>query len=132
MQDLTTILLAYSSIMLTIIASILGFVLYHFLPVKSRVDTMWRELYGGDTGDGHIDEATDEQDSMRDMLEEARDRQEMTQARMHRMVRFLNDLSTWLDENGDMEQSPPHVHEDNYLDEREHDDPLYRGGDADD
>jgi hypothetical protein len=132
MQDLTTILLAYTSVVLTIVGGILAFMLYHFLPVKSKVDTMWRELYGGDTGDGHIDESSDEQDSLRQMLEEARDRQEMTQARMDRVVRFLNDLSTWLDQNGDSDRNPPHVYEDNYLDEREHDETFYRGGTDDD
>lgn len=129
MSSLTTILLAYTSIVLTIIMGILGFVLYHFLPVKSRVDQMWRELYGGETGDGHIAESDEDHESLRDLMQNTQSQNQLVHARMDRLVRFLNDLSSWLDKNGDSDRDPPHLHEDNYIDEEEFDgEVFYRGG----
>ena len=108
MAELVTILAAYTSIVLTIILAVLGFMLYHFVPVKVRVSTMWHDLYNG-AGSGHIEESDDERDSILNMLETAEEQRE-------EVVVYLSDLSEYLKEPDGSEA--PHLIEDNYVEDR--------------
>ena len=108
MAELVTILAAYTSIVLTIILAVLGFMLYHFVPVKVRVSTMWHDLYNG-AGTGHIEESDDERDSIMNMLETAEEQRE-------EVVVYLSDLSEYLKEPDGSEA--PHLIEDNYVEDR--------------
>jgi hypothetical protein len=108
MAELVTILAAYTSIVLTIILAVLGFMLYHFVPVKVQVSTMWHDLYNG-AGTGHIEESDDERESIMNMLETAEEQRE-------EVVVYLSDLSEYLKEPDGSEA--PHL-EDNYVEDRE-------------
>ena len=110
MAELVTILAAYTSIVLTIILAVLGFMLYHFVPVKVQVSTMWHDLYNNGAGSGHIKESDDERDSIMDMLETAEEQRE-------EVVVYLSDLSEYLKEPDGSEA--PHLIEDNYVEDRE-------------
>jgi len=109
MAELVTILAAYTSIVLTIILAVLGFMLYHFVPVKVKVSTMWHDLYNG-AGTGHIEESDDERDSIMNMLETAEEQRE-------EVVVYLSDLSEYLKEPDGSEA--PQLNEDNYMEDRE-------------
>ena len=109
MAELVTILAAYTSIVLTIILAVLGFMLYHFVPVKVRVSTMWHDLYNG-AGTGHIEESDDERDSIMNMLETAEEQRE-------EVVVYLSDLSEYLKEPDGSEA--PQLIDDNYVEDRE-------------
>lgn len=109
MAELVTILAAYTSIVLTIILAVLGFMLYHFVPVKVRVSTMWHDLYNG-AGSGHIEESDDERDSIMNMLETAEEQRE-------EVVVYLSDLSEYLKEPDGSEA--PQLIDDNYVEDRE-------------
>jgi hypothetical protein len=109
MAELVTILAAYTSIVLTIILAVLGFMLYHFVPVKVRVSTMWHDLYNG-AGSGHIEESDDERDAIMNMLETAEEQRE-------EVVVYLSDLSEYLKEPDGSEA--PQLIEDNYVEDRE-------------
>ena len=109
MAELVTILAAYTSIVLTIILAVLGFMLYHFVPVKVRVSTMWHDLYNG-AGTGHIEESDDERDSILNMLETAEEQRE-------EVVVYLSDLSEYLKEPDGSEA--PQLIDDNYVEDRE-------------
>ena len=108
MAELVTILAAYTSIVLTIILAVLGFMLYHFVPVKVRVSTMWHDLYNG-AGSGHIEASDDERDAIMNMLETAEEQRE-------EVVVYLSDLSEYLKEPDGSEA--PHLIEDNYVEDR--------------
>ena len=112
MPELTTILAAYTSIVLTIIGGIMAFMLYHFIPLKMRVSTMWHDLYDDD-GRGHIQESDEERESIRDMLRNAQNQHEKIDRRTRRVIKYLGDLSTYLDDDGD--RDAPHIYEDNYV-----------------
>lgn len=114
-MDLATILAAYSAIVLTIIGGILTFILVHFVPMKSRVSTMWHDLYNGE-GQGHIEESEDSRESMRDMLEDAQAQHERQGRRMNHLVHYLQDLSDHLADD-EYHDDPPHLTDDNYIDE---------------
>jgi len=116
MAELVTILAAYTSVVLTIILAVLGFMLYHFVPVKVKVGTMWHDLYNG-AGSGHIKESDDERDSIMDMLETAEEQREEMSRRNLEVVVYLNDLSEYLKEPDGSEA--PHLIEDNYVEDRE-------------
>lgn len=109
MAELVTILAAYTSIVLTIILAVLGFMLYHFVPVKVRVSTMWHDLYNG-AGSGHIEESDDERDAIMNMLETAEEQRE-------EVVVYLSDLSEYLKEPDGSEA--PQLIDDNYVEDRE-------------
>lgn len=109
MAELVTILAAYTSIVLTIILAVLGFMLYHFVPVKVKVSTMWHDLYNG-AGSGHIEESDDERDSIMNMLETAEEQRE-------EVVVYLSDLSEYLKEPDGSEA--PQLIDDNYVEDRE-------------
>jgi len=109
MAELVTILAAYTSIVLTIILAVLGFMLYHFVPVKVKVSTMWHDLYNG-AGTGHIEESDDERDSIMNMLETAEEQRE-------EVVVYLSDLSEYLKEPDGSEA--PQLIDDNYVEDRE-------------
>ena len=108
MAELVTILAAYTSIVLTIILAVLGFMLYHFVPVKVRVSTMWHDLYNG-AGSGHIEASDNERDAIMNMLETAEEQRE-------EVVVYLSDLSEYLKEPDGSEA--PHLIEDNYVEDR--------------
>jgi hypothetical protein len=109
MAELVTILAAYTSIVLTIILAVLGFMLYHFVPVKVRVSTMWHDLYNG-AGSGHIEASDDERDAIMNMLETAEEQRE-------EVVVYLSDLSEYLKEPDGSEA--PQLIDDNYVEDRE-------------
>lgn len=112
-MDIATVLLAYTSIVLTIIGGILTFMLAHFIPLKTKVETMWRDLYNG-AGKGHIEESEHERESMREMLETAQDQHEEHGEVLEDVVTYLSDLGEHIEEeNGG---DPPHIHEDHYVD----------------
>lgn len=115
--DLATILAAYSAIVLTIIGGILSFMMYHFVPMKMKVTTMWHDLYNGE-GKGHIEESEDGRESMRSMLEDAQEQHERQGRRMNHLVRYLQDLSDHLADD-EYHDDPPHLTDDNYIDRRD-------------
>lgn len=124
-EQLANVLIAYTAVMATVISGIMAFMLYHFLPVKSRVDTMWRELYGGDTGGGGaLNDAEGERESMREMLDDAEGEHRRMSARLARVVAYLRDLSDHVDEDDD---EAPHIIDDDYIDSQNEDGRYYRG-----
>lgn len=123
-MDLITILIAYTAVVLTVVGGILTFLLYHFLPVKSRTDTMWRDLYGNG-GEGELEEAGDERENMREMLREAQAEHRMQSAQMARMTEYLDDLSDHLGDGA------PDPYDGNYLEPPEEGDKWRADGGGD-
>lgn len=118
MADLTLILLAYSSLVATIIGGILAFILYHFVPMKARVETMYAELYGKGGKDGTVKQYK----TIRDMIEESRTQQRRQRRAIEDIIDYLHDLIEALHDD---EQELP--------DPRDLPDPedFFRGGDDD-
>lgn len=113
MTETINILIAYTAVVVTIVGGIMGFMLYHFIPLKMKVSTMWHDLYGER---GHIEESEDERESMRAMLEKARDEHEDQSERLDDVVDFLCDLSEHIEEETpDDADSPPHIERDDYM-----------------
>ena len=46
MSEIITVLLAFISILVSVIAGILSYMLYHFIPMKNRVNTLWNSWFG--------------------------------------------------------------------------------------
>lgn len=111
-MSVITILLAYTSVVLTIVAGILGFVLYHFIPVKSKVETMWTELYGVGNVDGHIHSSEQNRESIREMIQE-------TQAQHEELDDKMSSVIHYLDEFGKQFDDKPHLIEDDYVDDND-------------
>lgn len=102
MADVVTILLAFISVGVTIIGGVLGFIAYQFLDMRRKLQILWNDYFGVDAanGDGFREEITDDHDSMRDMLEEAKQSHDSIRA-------FLCDLSDYLEKNDS--GNPPHA-----------------------
>lgn len=105
------VLVAYTSVILTIIGAIIGFMLYHFVPMKTEVKTIWHDLYNG-SGAGSIESADKERKSMRDMLEDMQDQQRDEKMKTEHIMLYLRDLSHYLEERN---ESAPHIFDDNYV-----------------
>lgn len=107
-MDMSMILLTYSSLVLTVIGGILSFILYHFVPMKAKVERIWNDLYGKN---GHIDEFEEDTESLRKMLERTHQQHEDLRSKLDRVILFLDHLSEYLDDHA------PHIHEDDYVED---------------
>lgn len=61
-------LIAYTALITTVVAGILAFLLKEYFPVKSRVNRIYRDLYGDESGQGLLDDVDEEHDSLNDRL----------------------------------------------------------------
>jgi len=91
--DFTTVLIAYTALVATVIGGIMTFLLVHFVPVKSRVQTLWREMYGAGGTTGHIEEAEEDVDSLRDKIDGIADDHREQQERLDEIEDYLEALS---------------------------------------
>lgn len=102
MAELSIILLAYSSLAATVIGGILAFILYHFVPMKSRVEVMYGELYGRGDSDGAVTKMAETHQTIRDMLEESKRQQRRQRKAIEDIIDYLHDLVNAMDDDEDL------------------------------
>lgn len=79
-----TVLLAFISILVSIIAGVLSYMLYYFIPMKQKVNTLWNDWFGipntGDEGRMSVfeerhEDAKKNRKNTREVIEETREEQ---------------------------------------------------------
>lgn len=111
-QVFIQILIAYTAIVLTVVGGILTFLLYHFMPLKNKVEIIWTELHGSN-GSGHIDESQEARESIREIIETTQNNQQQLKYEIHDIRQYLVRLSRTLNRETEIDNVPT-IHEQDY------------------
>lgn len=114
---LIEVLLVFISVGVTIIGLVLGYILRHFLTMKTRINKLWHSWFGIEEGNGNggKDNMKDMRKELEDVKEEAENAHESQDKRISELFRFLDKLVNVLESDTDID--PPklrRVEEDHY------------------
>lgn len=100
------VLVAYTALVTTIVGGILAFLFYQYFPLKSKVQQIYKDLYGSDGRPGLFSNVDDKHESLDERLDRIDEEHESLSDDIAEIRYYLKRIVEQLEENTDVTGLP--------------------------